>query len=179
MKALVAVVGILAILAGGFGVYRWLSSDDDHARERAEAAAREIDRRCRQGCEVFRVERVSDRFWRLHMRYTGSPVLCRMLDLDEYRVTKRDSLYVGGAVYGVSDPTPCADDLWTGPHLSRRLEQSSWARERKARFFSCHATNPDQPSTARRFGCRYSSPRGDGYVVIRTTGPTFEVESSE
>jgi hypothetical protein len=175
MRVIAGVFVGLAIVAGGVGVYRWLSGDDDHSRERAEAAAREIDTRCQHRCDVVRLERVSDRFWRLHTRYGGSPILCMMLDLDEYRVAKRDSVYVGGAVYGISD-TPCADDIWTGQDLSRRLEESSWARERKARFFSCHSVPPGEPN-ARRFGCRYSTPRGDGYVKVRTTGPdTFEVE---
>jgi hypothetical protein len=174
----VAVLIALTIVAGSFGVYRWLSGDDNRSRERAEAAVREIETRCRRGCDVIRLEQVSDRFWRLHMRHPEQPIRCQMLDLDEYRATTRDSIYVGGAVYGVSD-TPCADDLWTGADLSRRLEESPWARERDARFFSCHSIPRGQPN-ARRFGCRYSSGRRDGYVVIRTTGATtFEVESSE
>jgi hypothetical protein len=70
---------------------------------------------------------------------------------------------------------------WTPQEAAQRLVESNWAKQQKARFFSC--AGPGEMRYApyiNRLGCRYSSPRGDGYVLIRTTGAdTFEIESTE
>jgi hypothetical protein len=64
---------------------------------------------------------------------------------------------------------------------SFRTISGAFGSSRRARFFSCGG--PGELRYApynNRFGCRYSSPRGDGYVLIRTTGAdTFEVESTQ
>jgi hypothetical protein len=182
MKAIVVVVVGFTILALSFGIYRWAS--DDKERARAEAAAEEFAAYCTRAanekCEVSQLEQVAPDRWRFHFGPPGRANRCLLLDLNEFRATRKDSIYVGGNVEGVRD-TPCRTDLWLPQDAASRVERSAWARDRKARFFSCAGrANERYAMYVDRFGCRFSSPRGDGYVVIRTTGPdTFEVESSD
>jgi hypothetical protein len=79
---------------------------------------------------------------------------------------------------------PCSADLWTREQAAEHLAQSVWARGRKARFISCTVLGENRYAAAatlyaKGYGCRYDSPRGEGYVEIRTTGAdTFEIELS-
>jgi hypothetical protein len=181
MKAVVAVLVGVVILAAGFGIYRWQSGDDE--RGRAEAAARAMEAYCRrQGarCEVLRVEPISDGVWRL--RYAarfGRPDRCSALDLDKFRVTKDHSLYVGGTIEGTSE-IPCGPEEWTVEDVVSRLGASVWARERRADVVACRGRDKWRGSTyARRFVCSYGSPRGDGFVGLATTGAdTFAIEAA-
>jgi hypothetical protein len=221
MKAVVAaVVGVL-IAAGSFALYRWL--DEDEERARAEAAlntycftvvpcgdgrgARPLPAVARTGrgpCVTSELApiRNSD-VWRFRIT-CGRGSHCEAIDLENFRATRNHSVYVGASADGVTT-IPCSADDWTARQAASRLERSSWARARKARFFSC------LPATAvavahrewvlgretggrpfsrweqlalttpywNRFGCNYIKPRGHGYVVIRTTGPdTFKMETS-
>jgi hypothetical protein len=181
MKALVAALVALVVVAAGFGVYRMTSGDEE--RDRARAAADEfavyVSRAADGQCEASELHQLPNDLWRFRFD-CGSGSRCMALDLERFRATRNDSVYVGGNVEGVED-IRCTPDSWTPREAAQRLVESEWARRRKARFFSCGG--PGELRYApynNRFGCRYSSPRGDGYVLIRTTGAdTFEVESTQ
>lgn len=189
MKAVLVVLIVVAIGAGGFGLYVGLDGDDE--RERAEAAANEYaawvgpaasaSSGSRTECEASNVEQLPDGTWRFRLD-CGEGSRCLALDLEQFRVV-RDGLYVGGTVDGVTQ-APCSADLWTRDQAAQRLARSAWARDRKARFISCTVLGEDRYAAeamqyAKGFGCRYGTPRGEGYVEIRTTGAdTFEIEPS-
>jgi hypothetical protein len=61
VKAVAAVVVALALLAGGFAAYRWLSGDDE--RDRAEAAAAEYSAFGKQRCDARHAERLALPIW--------------------------------------------------------------------------------------------------------------------
>jgi len=180
MKALVAGLVVIAVIGAAFGIYRWQSGDDE--RDGAEAATEEFaayfSRTAGASCESSRLEPLADNLWRFHLD-CGQGSRCLAVDLERYHLTRKNSMYVGGDVEGVTD-VRCSPDSWTPQEAAQRLAQSQWARQRKARFISC--TGPGERRYApynNRFGCRYSSPRGDGYVLIRTSGgETFEIEAN-
>jgi hypothetical protein len=180
VKAVAAVLVVFASLAVVFGAYRWTRGDDE--RDRAEAAANEFaayfGRAAEVKCDSSKLEPLPDDSWRFHLACGDRGSRCLAVDLDQFRVTRKDSLYVAGNVEGVTD-VRCSADSWTPREAAQRLVESPWARQRKARFISC--TGPAEMRYApynNRFGCRYSSPRGDGYILIHTTGAdTFEIES--
>jgi hypothetical protein len=193
MRAVVAALVAVALLFGGFAAYRSLSGDEE--RERAEAAAREYSRfgkeRCdrqpatrRAECEetyaVRRIDRIAPNLWRFHVREPHFGSRCMAVDLDQFHVARESSIYVGGTVEGLSD-TPCGPEWWTHDDAQRRFEDSTWARERKARLASCSAVEgAGSPNSQyfRRFRCRYISAAGDGTVTLTPTGPdTFEVRA--
>jgi hypothetical protein len=182
MKALAAALVAFVAVAAGFGVYRLTSGDGE--RDRAQAAADEFavyfSRAAGAKCDSSRLEALPDGLWRFHLGCTGGGSRCMALDLERFRATRNDSVYVSGNVEGVTDMR-CAPDSWTPREAAQRLVESEWAKQRKARFFSCGGPGELRYTPySNRFGCRYSSPRGDGYVLIRTTGAdTFEVESTE
>ena len=92
MKAVVAVFGAVAVLAAGFGIYSWLSGDEE--RDRAEAAAQELTDWCRSSggqCDVIRVEPISDGFWRFHIRERAGGSRCVAVDLENFRASASDS----------------------------------------------------------------------------------------
>jgi hypothetical protein len=178
MKALVAVLIGLALVAGGFGVYYWFSDDDE--RPRAEAAVKELEAFCRRrgsSCDVVRMEPIGDGVWRLYLkRRPGRPGDCSALDLDTFRVTKHHSLYVGGTIEGTSD-VACSPEEWTPDDAASRLQSSAWAKERQADVFGCRSRGHVGLGYARRFVCSYGSPGGDGLIGVATTGPdTFKIE---
>lgn len=181
MKAIVAVLLGLAILAGGFGVYRWVSGDDDD-RGRAESAAQELTEWCRNSggqCDVTRVEPISDGFWRFHIRDPVGGSRCTAVDLEHFRASATDSIYVGGTVEGIADAA-CSPEWWMSDDAVRRLRNSAWAAKRKAAVISCSGRggSPGRSWYFRRFRCRYSSASGDRFVNIETTGSdTFEIKS--
>lgn len=181
MKAVVAVLVGLAILAAGFGVYRWL--DDDEERARAEKAAAELTTFCRHGgnpCDVHKIERISSGTWRFHLRDPVGGNRCVEIDLVNFRASTTDSIYVGGSTEGVAD-TACGPEWWRSEDAAWRLEASSWARERKATSISCagEGGSPGRSSYFRRFDCRYDSSSGAGNVVLRTTDAnTYELEGT-
>ena len=180
MKALAAVLAGLAILAAGFGVYRWL--DEDEERARAETAAEQLAAFCRHNgtpCDVQRIERVSSGIWRFHVRDPVGGNRCMAVELENFRASTTDSIYVGGSTEGVTD-TACGPQWWLSQDAARRLEQSGWALDHKAGSISCggEGGSPARSAYFRRFTCRYSSPDGDGSVLLSTTGPdTFELEA--
>jgi hypothetical protein len=179
VKAVVTVVAGVAILAVGFMVYRWQRNDDGE-RRRAEKAAEQGAAFCRkQGsrCDVVRVEPLSEGFWRLHVRNPGQATKCWRLDLEGFRATERDSVYVGGAIEGISDMA-CTETLWTAQDAAARLADSGWAKGRKASFISFAGIGKNlYAAFTDRFNCRYSVGRRDRYVVIRTTGAdTFAID---
>jgi hypothetical protein len=141
--------------------------------------------------------------WRFRIT-CGRGSHCEAIDLENFHATRNDSVYVGASADGVT-PIPCSADEWTARQAARRLERSSWARAQKARFFSCLPATAvavayrewalgrqtgGRPfsrweqlalttSYWNRFGCNYIKPRGEGYALIRTTGPdTFKIEPS-
>jgi hypothetical protein len=189
MKALVVVLVVAALAAGAFALYAWRDRDDE--RRRAEAAAKEYaawNTRIASAsagpsstCEARQVEPLLDETWRVHLA-CGESTRCFAIDLEQYRLT-RDGLYVSGQVDGVTR-VACSADLWTRDQAAEHLAQSAWARERRARFISCTVPGEDRYAAeatlyAKSFGCRYDSPRGEGYVEFRTTGAdTFEIEPS-
>jgi hypothetical protein len=178
MKAALAVLVGIVILAAAFGLYRWRAGGDAQ-QERAEAAAAEFaayfGRAAQTSCKVSELVQLPNGLWRFRLD-CGQGSRCMALDLDRFRATTRDSIYVGGTVEGVAD-APCAPNLWLAQDAARRLEASAWARGRNARFFSCAGRREQRYEMfTDRFGCRYSARGGDGYVVIQTTGPdTFEI----
>jgi hypothetical protein len=179
MKASVAVLVGLAILAAGFGLHRWLGDDEERAR--AEAAGQEMAAFCRgrdTRCDVIRLDRISEGVWRFHLREEAGD-RCATIKLDEFHVSSTDSVYVGGTIDGWAE-TACGPEWWTGRDATRRLQESTWARDRKAELVGCYsAENVGASIYQRRFRCRYSHPGGDGLVVFRTTGPdTFAIEPS-
>jgi hypothetical protein len=179
MRAVVAVLLGLALLAAGFGVYRWL--DDDEERARAETAAEELAAFCRHNgspCDVVRIERISSGMWRFHVRDPVGGTRCMAVELENFRASTTDSIYVGGSTEGVTD-TACGPEWWASEDAAARLEDSPWALERKARSISCagEGGSPGRSWYFRRFDCRYYSPSGGGNVVLTTTGATtFELE---
>jgi hypothetical protein len=163
MRTIVGVLVGLAIVAGGFGVYRWLSGDD--ARDRAEAAAAEysaygtkrcdaeraekasrsiwprklldeMTAECKRPYDVLRLEPVTDNSWLLQVRDAEKGTRCIELDLARFHVVEESSVYVGGTVEGLSD-APCGPEWWTAEQATEVLSSSQWARERKARLVSC------------------------------------------
>jgi hypothetical protein len=194
MRAVVAVLVGVAMLAGGFGAYYWLSGDEE--RERAETAAREYsvfgaercdrqpERRkaeCKAAYDVLRIDRIAHNVWRFHVREPHYGSRCMAVDLEQFHVSRESSIYVGGTVDGLSD-TPCGPEWWTHDDAQRRFEDSSWARERKARLVSCppvEGAGSPNSQYFRRFRCRYISAAGDGVVTLTPTGPdTFEIARS-
>jgi hypothetical protein len=176
VKAVLAVLVGLAVLAAGFGIYRWQGGGDAE-RARAEKAAEDWAAYCRrQGgtCEVVRLERMDEGVWRFHVRAPNGGVYCRSVELEHF-------LFSELGEEGIQD-TPCRSDQMTTEEVQRRLTASEWAREHTASLISClgHDRGVGLTSFFSRFRCRYSSPRGDGLVVLATTGPdTFEIVSSE
>jgi hypothetical protein len=178
MKAIVAVLAGVVILAAGVGVYRWMSGDEERAR--AESAAEQLTAFCKGRCDVIRVEPMSGNLWRFHVRDPVGGSRCMAVDLEEFRVSTNDSVYVGGSVEGTAD-TACGPDWWNPQDAERRLADSPWAKERKAELISCagRGGSPGRSYYFRRFRCRYSHPGGDGIVLLATMGPaTFELEPS-
>jgi hypothetical protein len=178
MKAAVAVLVGIVLLAAGFGIYRWLSEDEERAR--AEAAAEELTAFCKGRCDVVRVEPISGDLWRFHVRDPVGGSRCMAVDLDHFRVSKTDSIYVGGSVDGVSD-TACSVEWWMPDQAERRLNESAWGTERKAELIHCagRGGSPGRSYYFRQFRCRYSYPSGEGTVLLATTGAdTFELQPS-
>jgi hypothetical protein len=216
VKAIVGVLIGLAILAGGFGVYRLLSGDDE--RDRAEAAAADYsafgrkrcdDRRarnlklaqwqtpgarklldemtaeCKRPYEVRQIEQIDTGLWRFHVREEedGAP-RCLEVDLAEFHVSARDSVYAEGTVNGLSD-TACGPEWWTPEYATNVLRDSTWARKHEATLVSCAGVgrtpfldraSPGRVFYYRRFICRYSIGRSAHAVTLRTTGgTTFDI----
>jgi hypothetical protein len=210
MRAIVGVFIGLAIVAGGFGVYRWLSGDDERDRaedaaakysafgkkrcdaERAENASLpiwkppgarkkldEMTAECKRPYDVLRIEPSRDNIWLLHVRDAEEGTRCMELDLTQFRVVEKSSLYVGGTVEGLSD-APCGPEWWTADQATQVLSSSQWARERKASLVSClgEAGSPGRSMYFQRFTCRYSTSDGDDAVTLRTTrADTFDIAS--
>jgi hypothetical protein len=178
MKAAVAVLVGLAILATGFGAYRLLG--DDEERVRAESAAEELVAFCKQSgtpCDVLKVDRASGERWLLHVRDSVGGKRCLELDVEQFRASTSDSIYVGGSVDGVTD-APCGPEWWRPDEAERRLAASNWARKHRATLVSCTGTggSPGRSWYFRRFRCRYSHSHGDHVVLLVTRGQdTFEI----
>jgi hypothetical protein len=138
MKALVAALVALVVGAAGFGVYRLTAGDEE--RDRAQAAIKEFAAFCTRAattkCEVSSLERIAPNRWRFRFGQPRQTSRCLALDLEEFRVTRNDSVYVGGNVEGVTDMR-CTPDSWTPREAAQRLVESTWAKQRNARFFSC------------------------------------------
>jgi hypothetical protein len=180
-KAVMALLAGVVITAGGVGLYVWLDqpSERDRAEEAADEFAVYFGRAGGGKCEASKLEPLADEgAWRFHLD-CGRGSRCLALDLDEF-TTIPPGMHVAGSVEGVTN-SPCGPESWTASEAGERLQKSEWASERQAKFISCtpRGENP-YAAYASRFGCRYSTPQGDGFVVIRATGAdSFEVESSE
>lgn len=216
MRAIVGVLIGLAPVAGGFGVYRWLSGEDE--RDRAEAAAQKYsafgvkrcnDRRardlkhwqtpgarklldertaeCKRPYEVRQIEQIDTGLWRFHVREEeGGAPRCLQVQLAQFHVSARSSVYAEGNAEGVSD-TACGPEWWTPEYATEIFSESSLARERRAQLVSCAGEGTTTITRQlqqiqgrtfyyRRFICRYSTGRTDHAVNLRTTsGTRFDI----
>jgi hypothetical protein len=167
MRTVVAALVGVAILAGVFGTYFWLSGDEEH--DRAEAAAKEYSAFGRQRCDARRVERLALPIWQTpgaRKKLEEETALCKQpydvlgieqVSGDIWRFHVRDPgadgkrcMEVDLAHFHVSresidvggtveglSDAPCGPEWWTMEYAARLLTGSSWARERKAELIAC------------------------------------------
>lgn len=167
MKAVAAVGVALALLAGGLGVYRWLSGDEE--RDRAEAAAEEYSSFGRKRCDAERAEKAASGSWpgtrgrkllnemtaeckrpydvlRIEPGTTENAWLLRVRAEQGTRCMELDlakfRVVEKSSLYvdGTVEglsDAPCGPDWWTAEQATQVLSSSQWARERQARLVSC------------------------------------------
>jgi hypothetical protein len=159
MKALVAGLVVIAVIGAAFGIYRWQSGDDE--RDGAEAATEEFaayfSRTAGASCESSQLEQLPDGSWRFHLD-CGQGSRCLAVDLERYHLTRKNSIYVGGDVEGVTD-VRCSPDPGrrrkqrndcrraSGPGSGRLASSPAPAR---ARGGMPHTTTASAAGTARR-----------------------------